>query len=479
MLLSNQVDGDSEKFVGVLGQVDCSLGEVLSRGGAIEVPLSSANKGETVYVEVDGDSEKFVGVLGQVDCSLGEVLSRGGAIEVPLSSANKAGFRSILRLEAHEAKLSSQAVRLQFRGHSLPVPASGCPLNAYFMMFLIPEGAARLLLDELLGKCTTSFDQLLRGVGALNAYKLSSFEGKKKGNASIELVNVLQVASSSFVNYVKTGTQIHFAVAVDFTASNGNPLEPSSLHYIHPHRFNPYMTALNAVSSVIQKYNRHGRIAALGFGAQTPPDYRVSHLFFLNGDQRDPHVSGIDGLLDAYRSALLTVRPYAPTDYSENGDQRDPHVSGIDGVLDAYRSALLTVRPYAPTDYSEVIYHTYKFGAAVQRQGSCDHYFVLLIVTDGCVTNAARTVNAIVDCSELPISLVIVGVGDRDFSPMQSLLSPMLKSSEGRLLRREIVTFVPYTASMTDNELVAKLLINVPRQFLSWAMMHGRFAPSK
>lgn len=114
----------------------------------------------------------------------------------------------------------------------------------------------------------------------------------------------------------------------------------------------------------------------------------------------------------------------------------------------------------------------------MQRQGRSDHYFVLLIVTDGCVTNPERTVNAIVDCAELPVSIVIVGVGNRDFSPMQRLLSLTLKSSEGRLLRREIVTFVPYTTSMTSNELVTKLLLNVPRQFLSWAMMHGRFAPS-
>lgn len=115
----------------------------------------------------------------------------------------------------------------------------------------------------------------------------------------------------------------------------------------------------------------------------------------------------------------------------------------------------------------------------MQRQGRSDHYFVLLIVTDGCVTNPQRTMNAIVDCSELPVSIIIVGVGNQDFSSMQRLISPILKSSEGRLLRREIVTFVPYTASMTSNELVTKLLLNIPRQFLTWAMMHGRFAPSR
>ncbi|VDK75390.1 unnamed protein product [Litomosoides sigmodontis] len=425
--------------------------------------------------QVDGNSERFTGVITKVECILGEVLSRGGFIELPLFPNEGISF---LRLEINEAKLSGQAVRLQFKGHSLHAPSSDCPLNAYFMMYLVPEGAPKLLLykseaiteknpvwrtflvpvshfsfasascsieidvynynvnreDKLIGKCATSFDQLMRGNGALNAYKLSTREGKK-GSASLELVNVLQVASSSFIDFLKAGTQIHFSVAVDFTASNGNPLDPSSLHYIHPHKFNPYMTALNAVTSVIGKYNRHGRIAALGFGAQTPPDYK-------------------------------------------NGDAKDPHVNGIDGVLNAYRTSLLSVRPYAPTDYSEVIYHTYKFGAAVQRQGRSDHYFVLLIVTDGCVTNPERTVNAIVDCAELPVSIVIVGVGNGDFSPMRHLLSLTLKSSEGRLLRREIVTFVPYTNSMTSNELVTKLLLNVPRQFLSWAMMHDKFAPS-
>ncbi|VIO87476.1 Uncharacterized protein BM_BM1879 [Brugia malayi] len=470
-----------------IGQTETVIGNtnpVFSRRCCVSYCFESSQKLQCVINQVDGKSEKFISMVAKVECILGEVISRGGSIDLQLFPN---GGISFLRLETHEAKLSGQAVRLQFKGHSLHAPSNDCPLDAYFVMYLVPEDAPKLLLhkseaiaeknpvwktflipishfsfasascsieidvynynvnreDKLIGKCTTSFDQLMRGIGALNAYKLSSIEGKKKRNTSVELVDILHVASSSFIDYLKAGTQIHFSVAVDFTASNGNPLDPSSLHYIHPHKFNPYMTALNAVTSVIGKYNRHGRIAALGFGAQIPPDYKVSHLFFLNGDVKDPHVDGIDG------------------------------------VLNAYRSALLSLRPYAPTDYSEVIYHTYKFGAAVQRQGSSDHYFVLLIVTDGCVTNPERTVNAIVDCAELPVSIVIVGVGNQDFSPMQRLLSPILKSSEGRLLRREVVTFVPYTASMTTNELVTKLLLNVPRQFLTWAMMHGRFAPSR
>jgi hypothetical protein len=36
----------------------------------------------------------------------------------------------------------------------------------------------------------------------------------------------------SFVDYLMSGWQISFAVAIDFTASNGNPSSRNSLHYL-------------------------------------------------------------------------------------------------------------------------------------------------------------------------------------------------------------------------------------------------------
>ena len=42
-------------------------------------------------------------------------------------------------------------------------------------------------------------------------------------------------------------------------------------------------------------------------------------------------------------------------------------------------------------------------------------YFVLLLLTDGGVTDYADTVRALVDASHLPLSVLIVGVGDGNF----------------------------------------------------------------
>lgn len=52
------------------------------------------------------------------------------------------------------------------------------------------------------------------------------------------------------------GCSINFTVGIDFTASNGDPKKPSSLHYIDPYSPNEYMTALRAVGLICQDYDR-------------------------------------------------------------------------------------------------------------------------------------------------------------------------------------------------------------------------------
>ena len=46
-------------------------------------------------------------------------------------------------------------------------------------------------------------------------------------------------------------------------------------------------------------------------------------------------------------------------------------------------------------------------------------YLILLIITDGEIHDMEATIKLLVDCSDLPLSVLIVGVGDADFSNMQ------------------------------------------------------------
>lgn len=51
-------------------------------------------------------------------------------------------------------------------------------------------------------------------------------------------------------------TFLLFQVAIDFTASNGDPRNSCSLHYIHPYQPNEYLKALVAVGEICQDYDR-------------------------------------------------------------------------------------------------------------------------------------------------------------------------------------------------------------------------------
>ena len=50
-------------------------------------------------------------------------------------------------------------------------------------------------------------------------------------------------------------TRMHCTFAIDFTASNGDPKSPTSLHYMNPYRPNPYATAIQSVGNIIQDYD--------------------------------------------------------------------------------------------------------------------------------------------------------------------------------------------------------------------------------
>lgn len=106
---------------------------------------------------------------------------------------------------------------------------------------------------------------------------------KKKSYTNSGTINIewLRVEEEkSFLDYIQSGVQLHFTVAVDFTASNGkllsinsgnqiyiydkllidativflnltgDPSHPQSLHYRHPQMDNQYSLAIKAVGNL-------------------------------------------------------------------------------------------------------------------------------------------------------------------------------------------------------------------------------------
>ena len=61
---------------------------------------------------------------------------------------------------------------------------------------------------------------------------------------------------TTFLDYIRGGLKLHFVVAIDFTASNGLPNDPNSLHYLDRQRVeNPYTMAIRSVGEIFQDYD--------------------------------------------------------------------------------------------------------------------------------------------------------------------------------------------------------------------------------
>lgn len=122
-------------------------------------------------------------------------------------------------------------------------------------------------------------------------------------------------------------------VAIDFTASNGEPSHPQSLHFIPPYATggggsssatappllyqapNPYVQAILAVGQVLEHYDSDRTFPTFGFGAKV--GHHTSHCFALNGDDARPEVVGIEGVLHAYQRAICTYPLAGPTYFQE------------------------------------------------------------------------------------------------------------------------------------------------------------------
>uniref|UniRef100_A0A8C7WJ60 Copine Vb n=1 Tax=Oncorhynchus mykiss TaxID=8022 RepID=A0A8C7WJ60_ONCMY len=313
-------------------------------------------------------------------------------------------------------------------------------LNPVWQSFTIPVRAlcnGDFDSHDFIGEFTTSYRELARGQSQFNVYEVLCLLSQ------VTLLSFSVESECTFLDYIKGGTQINFTVAIDFTASNGNPSQSTSLHYMNPYQMNAYAMALKAVGEIIQDYDSDKMFPALGFGAKLPPDGQVSHEFPLNGNIENPYCNGIDGILEAYHESLKTVQLYGPT------------------------------------NFAPVVNHVARYAAAVQ-DGS--QYFILLIITDGVISDMAQTKEAIVNGAKLPMSIIIVGVGQAEFDAMVELDGDDIRiSSRGKLAERDIVQFVPFRDYMdrTGNHVLSMarlakdVLAEIPDQFISYMKSRG------
>lgn len=238
-----------------------------------------------------------------------------------------------------------------------------------------------------------------------------------------------------FTDYLRGGMNISVITCIDFTGSNGIPSAPSSLHYMSPGNLNQYQQAITSVCSILLNYDYDKMIQTYGFGAKvnfpTMRQHQTSHFFPCSGDYQNCAGQGVEGVFQLYNQAIMNVELSGPT----------------------YFAPLLR----------EVINFT-----KANAQSTPDNYTVLLILTDGEIHDMDETVSLVVEASSLPLSIIIIGVGNENFNNMVRLDSDdsVLRDNRGNKAHRDIVQFVPFRKYMGRGieSLAEEVLRELPRQ---------------
>ena len=206
---------------------------------------------------------------------------------------------------------------------------------------------------------------------------------------------------------------------------------------------NEYLNAIRSVGNILQYYDSDKQIPVLGFGATVPPSTnRASHCFALNGNIFDPEVDGLDGVMEAYKNALKNVNLYGPTNFA-------PIIELVNDMAESSNVDQVNQK-----------------------------YNILLIITDGIINDMQKTIDQIVrGSSSLPVSIIIVGVGNDDFESMDILDAdevPLYSQRFKKNMEADIVQFVPFRDFKNNPaELAKQTLEEVPGQLLNFFKKKG------
>ena len=315
---------------------------------------------------------------------------------------------------------------------------------------------------DFIGSFVTTMNQLQNNIQNELRFPITNDDkkGEDKRSGSVIIVRRDVETIPTFVSLLQTGTNINLSVAIDFTQSNGDPNDKSSLHYLPLGSDSLYSFVARSVIEGMNNFSPDQSVNCYGYGAKLPQQEKTSHVFPLN----------------------LTTNPLC---------------AGLEEVLKGYQICVKDVTFSGPCNLSPIINHVTKHAQTFMVDGK--QYFVLLILTSGDINDFEETRSAISSVSDWPISIVVAGIGNRDFSQFDELkydtrtntsaTTKRKSKAPTTLTARSNYHFVDVKTQMPSNSIqnfsliskanaqrnVAKeLLSQVPRQFAEWMQKSGK-----
>ncbi|CAD8139277.1 unnamed protein product [Paramecium pentaurelia] len=283
-----------------------------------------------------------------------------------------------------------------------------------------------------LGETSFCVDELLE-YNIQNKILNKEFKNKMKKQESsgiLQFNRFLYNHNYTFLDYCSGGQQLKFIIAIDYTESNGKQNDPQSLHYIPKNGVpNQYLQAITSLVEILINYDNTKKISLYGFGCKPKMNLintnQTLHLFPLNDNPDDHEVYGLDEIVQCYKKSL----PYLLFD---GPAQLTPNLKNAMNMAYQYK----------------------------ENQGN-QNYLILMILTDGQVSDMQVFIDDIIASSNLPLSIIIIGIGNGNFDNMSVLNNQFnqILDSKGNLLVRDLVQFVPFNQVKNDPVLLAKQVL--------------------
>lgn len=161
---------------------------------------------------------------------------------------------------------------------------------------------------------------------------------------------------------------------IDYTLSNVLQGQETfggySLHEISNDKVNPYQEVICILGETLEPLDDDGIIPVYGFGDRRVKDKGIFPL------------------------------------------KKEGQCDGFAEVLEVYNEVTPTIKLGGPTNFAPLINEAVDI---VKRE---KQYHILVIVADGQVTSEEETIKAIVEASNFPLSIVVIGVGDGPWEVM-------------------------------------------------------------
>ena len=255
----------------------------------------------------------------------------------------------------------------------------------------------------------------------------------------------------TFISYLRSDMNINLTIGIDFTGSNGHYKDKPSYHYLDG-GMNNYEKAIRSCGDIVAHYDNHQLFPVFGFG-----------FCFI-----DSNLNNFEG-------------KYTDFNYPINCNTENPKIQYIDGVLKEYRKFITKIHLSGPTYFSPMINDLNYEVKKELSEGKIMNYHILMILTDGQIDDMEETKDALVEASFLPVSVIIIGIGDGNFGNMDILDADEnpLYDKNRRKADRDLVQFVPFN-KFKDNpqKLAEEVLEEIPRQVVEY-YQHQKIEPKE